>query len=337
MASVRTLFPAGQSLNKQREVYLYLCPPDHLLLMVNTITNQKKATLFALMAVVFWSTMSSAFKITLRYIAFDQMLFWASLFGVITLLIINQAGSKRIKIRDLTPANWISSAIMGLFNPFLYYLVLFKAYELLEAQIAGTLNYAWPVVLVLLSIPFLKQKISVMSVVAILISFLGVAVISLQGNYEELKIINPLGVILALASAFFWAAYWIMNMRDPREETGKIMLNLAFGVAYIFVYLLLTGGIHLPAKNALIGTLYIGLFEMSITFVIWLKALQLSENTARVSNLIYLSPFIALFIIRMTVGEQIHLTTIAGLVFIVAGIIFQQMISGRQTKKTKFK
>ncbi len=302
--------------------------------MVNSKTNQKKAYLFALMAVVFWSTMSSAFKITLRYIAFDQMLFWASLFGVLALFVINRAGSKKLKIKELTRSNWISSAVMGLFNPFLYYLVLFKAYEMLEAQIAGTLNYAWPVVLVLLSIPFLRQKISVMSVVAILISFVGVAIISLQGNYEELKIINPLGVVLAVASAFFWAAYWIMNMRDPREETGKIMLNLAFGVCYVFIYLLLTGGIHFPSKYALVGTVYIGLFEMSITFVIWLKALQMSENTARVSNLIYLSPFIALFIIRVTVGEQIHLTTIAGLIFIVAGIVFQQIISNRQTKNS---
>lgn len=308
--------------------------PQLVTLYVKTVKNQRKAYLFALMAVVFWSTMSSAFKITLRHIPFDQMLFWASLFGVITLLIINQVSSKRIKIHELTSANWISSAIMGLFNPFLYYLVLFKAYELLEAQIAGTLNYAWPVVLVLFSIPFLKQKISVMSIVAILISFVGVAIISLQGNYRDLKIINPLGVILAVASAFIWAAYWIMNMRDPREETGKIMLNLAFGVCYIFIYLLLTGGIHFPSKYALAGTVYIGLFEMSITFVIWLKALQLSENTVRVSNLIYLSPFIALFVIRMTVGEQIHLTTIAGLVFIVAGIIFQQIISNRQTKNS---
>ena len=299
---------------------------------MKSVKSQKKAYLFALLAVLFWSTMSSAFKITLRYIAFDQMLFWASLAGVIALLIINQAGSKRVRIRELTLSNWISSAIMGLFNPFLYYLILFKAYDLLEAQVAGTLNYAWPVVLVLLSIPLLKQKISTMSVIAILISFTGLAIISLQGNYQELKIINPLGVFLAVASAFFWAIYWIMNMKDSREDTGKILLNLVFGVIYISIYLLLTSGIRLPSPEALTGTVYIGLFEMSITFVIWLKALQLSENTARVSNLIYLSPFIALFIIRLAVGEKIHLTTVTGLIFIVAGIILQQIIANRQMR-----
>ena len=71
------------------------------------------------------------------------------------------------------------------------------------------------------------------------------------------------------------------------------------------------------------GTLYIGIFEMSLTFVIWLKALNYSKDTAKVSNLVYLSPFLGLFWINQTVGETIHWYVIAGLVFIVGGILIQ--------------
>jgi len=136
------------------------------------LTNQNKAYLFALLAVLFWSTMSSAFKITLRYIAFDQLLLWSSLFGAITLVLVNQLGKKPLIFKCISRKELLASAVMGFFNPFLYYLVLFKAYELLEAQIAGTLNYTWPIVLVILSIFLLKQRISTWSIVAILISFL---------------------------------------------------------------------------------------------------------------------------------------------------------------------
>ena len=55
---------------------------------------------------------------------------------------------------------------------------------------------------------------------------------------------------------------------------------------------------------------------MSITFVIWLMALKYSENTAKVSNLIFLSPFIALIFISITVGETIRIATLIGLVLI---------------------
>jgi len=289
--------------------------------------NQNKAYIFALLAVVFWSTMSSAFKITLRYISFDQLLLWSSFFGTIALLIVNQIGKSPLNFKNISKKEFFASAVMGFFNPFLYYLVLFKAYELLEAQIAGTLNYIWPIALVLMSIVFLKQKISIWSIVAILISFFGIIVISTHGNIVSIGSASTLGIILAVGSAVFWAYYWILNMKDSREETGKIFLNLIFGFIYILLYLLFTSkSISLPVGYAIIGSIYIGVFEMSITFVIWLLALTNSQNTAKVSNLIYLSPFIALFFIRYTVGEEIHFSTFIGLVFIILGILLQQFI-----------
>jgi len=291
------------------------------------MTNQNKAYLLALLAVLFWSTMSSAFKLTLQYIEFDRLLLWSSLFGAIVLLIINQIGKTPFRFKNLSGKDYLSSAIMGFFNPFLYYLVLFKAYELLEAQIAGTLNYTWPLTLVIMSAIFLKQKIRLLSYVAILISFIGIVIISTKGSLTSFNDSNITGVILAVVSSVFWASYWIMNIKDKREETGKIMLNMLFGFAFILIYLLITSrSIALPKGYALLGTVYIGLFEMSITFVIWLLALKNSMNTAKVSNLIFLSPFFALIFIRFTVHETIHLATIIGLVFIVGGIMFQRFI-----------
>ena len=169
------------------------------------LRDQKKAYLLALLAVLFWSTMSSAFNITLRYIEFDQLLLWTSLVGVITLFIVNQFGKQRLKFGQLSFKEIGMSALMGLFNPFLYYIILFKAYELLEAQIAGTLNYFWPIVLVLLSIPILGQKIRGLSILAIFISFFGLIIISTHGDLLSFKLANPMGVALAVGSAIFWA------------------------------------------------------------------------------------------------------------------------------------
>jgi drug/metabolite transporter (DMT)-like permease len=277
--------------------------------------------------------MSSAFKITLRYIEYDQLLLWSSLFGIIALALFSIIQKKSLRIAKIDRKSLLSSAIMGLFNPFLYYFVLFKAYDLLEAQIAGTLNYFWPIALVLLSIPFLGQKIKTVSIIAIFISFFGLIIISMQGEFRQFKILNPFGVALAVGSAFFWAVYWILNMKDKRKEVEKILLNLCFGFLFILIYILIVKQqIMLPEAKAFIGIVYIGLFEMSITFVIWLKALQYSSDTAKVSNLIYLSPFIALFIIHFVVGEQIHFTTVIGLTIVVTGILIQQ-ISARRLKR----
>lgn len=282
------------------------------------------AYFYALTAIFFWSTMSSAFKLTLRVIDFRTMLFYACFTSVFILFVIILCQKKIKLLYSITNKQLKNSAIMGLLNPFAYYLILFKAYDILAAQIAGTLNYFWPVVLVLLSIFLLKQKIGIKSIFALFISFFGIIIISTEGNIATFKINNPFGVLLALISAFFWALYWILNLKDDRNETVKLFWNFSFGFVYILLTTLIWGGIQAPILEGIVGSIYIGLFEMGITYVLWLKALSLSINTAKISNLVYLSPFIALLIIRLTVGEQILPSTYIGLFFIVSGIIFQK-------------
>jgi len=286
--------------------------------------RQTKAYFFAIIVILFWSTMSSAFKITLRYIDFPFMLLIASFSSVLVFFLILLFQKKIILLRKLKFKDVLHSAFIGFLNPFLYYFVLFKAYTLLMAQEAGTLNYVWPIVLVLLSIPILKQKIGLKSIIAIFVSFFGIIIISTQGRLLSLEFTNIYGVLLALGSALFWALFWLLNLKDKREEVSKLFLNFTFGFIYILITIFFVSDFSMPETKGIIGSVYIGIFEMGITYILWLKALKYSTNTAKVSNLVFLSPFIALIIIRLTVGEEILFSTFVGLIFIVSGIILQR-------------
>lgn len=277
-----------------------------------------------------WSTMSTAFKLTLGFMRFDNLLFWSVLFAMISVGILMFFTGKFKLLLGITKSQIWLSALLGLINPFGYYLVLFKAYELLQAQEAGVLNYTWPVILVILSAIFLKQKIGWLSMAAIIVSFIGLLIISTKGNIFGLKFQQPTGILLAVGSAFLWATYWILNMKDSREGTSKIFLNLIFGAFYILIYMLIFSKITIPSVKGIFGAFYIGTFEMGITFVIWMMALNYSVTTAKVSNLIFLSPFIALLFIRIFVGEKILPSTMLGLALIITGILMQQM---KQLKK----
>lgn len=290
------------------------------------MTSQNKSYIFALSAILFWSTIGSALKLTLRYISFAELLFYASATSFVLLFIAITASRKLDELRQIKFTDLRKAAILGLINPFLYYLVLLKAYDLLPAQEAGTLNYIWPVVLVLLSIPLLKQKIGIMSLVAIFISFAGTIIIATRGNLMSLQFGNPLGVALALGSAIFWSLFWIYNVKDKKDETIKLFLNFCFGLVYILVYLLVTDGFNPINGYGLLGSVYAGIFEMGLTFILWLKAMKYATTTAKISNLVFLSPFISLIFIRFAVGEIILPTTIIGLVFIVSGILLQRFV-----------
>ena len=219
---------------------------------------------------------------------------------------------------------------MGFLNPFLYYVILFKAYSLLPAQEAQPLNWTWPIMLVLLSIVILKQPIRWASVLAILISFSGVLVISTRGDVLGFRFTNLPGALLALGSSVIWALFWIYNVKDRRDEIVKLFLNFAFGSLFTLAAVLFFGEIRVPPAAGILGVIWVGLFEMGITFVTWLKALQLSRTTAQVSNLVYASPFLSLFLIHFIVGEEIFPSTVVGLVLIVAGVVIQQYASRKK-------
>jgi drug/metabolite transporter (DMT)-like permease len=77
---------------------------------------------------------------------------------------------------------------------------------------------------------------------------------------------------------------------------------------------------------------YVGAFEMSITFILWLSALRLSENTAKVGSLIFLSPPLSLIFIHFFVGEDITGATMAGLGLILLGLVAQKGCARRKPK-----
>lgn len=286
--------------------------------------NNRKSYIYAFIAILFWSTVPTAFKISLKQLEIIQMLTIASVTSAIVLGLVVIAEKKLPLILKSSKRDILSSALLGLINPFVYYLILLNAYSLLPAQVAQPLNMIWPIILVFLSVPLLKQSIPGRSYIALLISFVGVYIISSQGKLFNLEGTSLTGVMLATGSSVFWALYFIMNMRDKRDEGVKLFLNFLFGSTYLIVLMSVTGKWQLPVSlKGAAASVYIGLFEMGITFLFWLKALQLARSTDKVSNLVYLAPFISLIFVHFILGEPVFYTTLVGLMLIISGILVQ--------------
>ncbi|MFH2091480.1 MAG: DMT family transporter [Pseudomonadota bacterium] len=291
------------------------------------MTNQTKSYCFALATIACWSTIASASKITLRYISPEQLLFYSSLVSTLVLFIVLGFQDKWHTLRKLTQKDWISSIGFGLLNPFAYYLILFKAYDLLPAQQAQVINYTWAITLSLLSIPLLGQKVSGRQWLAIGLSYCGVLVIATRGNIFSLEFDNPLGVGLALISTIIWALYWILNTKDKRDPVLGLFLNFFCALPFIALYIFFFQEFGQLPMAGYAGAVYIGIFEMGLAFVLWLLALKLTANAARIANLIFIAPFGSLILIHFFVGETIFYSTCVGLFFVISGLFIQSFHS----------
>jgi len=291
----------------------------------------KKSYIYAGLAVLFWSTIPTAFKIGLGELNIMTMLTLATLTSTLVLFIIVAVTGKIDLLWKTTKKDILSSAALGLINPTIYYIILFKAYKLLPAQVAQPLNMIWPIILVFLSVPVLKQSIPGKSFIALFISFIGVFIISSQGSILHPGKSDPAGVMLATGSSVFWALYFIFSMKDRRDESVKLFTNFVFASVFLLIFLSVSGKIAIPNVKGLCASVYVGIFEMGITFYFWLRALKLAPTSDKVSNLVYLAPFISLVFVHFIIKEPVYYTTPAGLLLIITGIFIQN----RRSKQAK--
>lgn len=290
-----------------------------------------QAILLAIVAVLSWSTVATAFKVALTYLTHFEMLLIASITSVLIFIVVLTVQKKWNKVWELTGKQWKELAFQGFLNPAAYYLILFKAYDMLPAQVAQPVNYAWPIVLLILLAVFAKQPIPSKKYIGMFISMSGVVMISLgTGQLSDMDV--PItGVLLAAFSAFFWAGYWMVNNKhkDSIDAIVSLFCSFLWGSLYLIACIPVFG-LSLPNVNGLLAGMYVGGFEMAIPFICFGIAMRITSNPALINQLCYLSPFLSLFFIGMILHEPIVITTYIGLILIVMGIVFNEYFVKKQ-------
>lgn len=299
--------------------------------------DTNKAILYAAIAVLSWSTVATMFKVALRNFSHFEMLLVASFTALLIFSITMTIQRKWALLSSLPASQWKKFALIGLLNPVAYYLVLFKAYNLLPAQVAQPINYCWPIVLLILLAIFARQHIPLLKYIGMALSLSGVVFISLGGGGLQGDGLPVGGLLLALLSAFLWASYWIVNnMNKDIDATLALFLSFGYGSVYLLIASFFVG-VNLNSVPGLLSSMYVGAFEMGIPFIFFGLAIRKTNNSALINQMCYLSPFMSLFFIHLVLGEHIYLTTYAGLFLIVFGIVFNEYIiryfQGKSQKK----
>lgn len=284
------------------------------------------AYVYGMAAVFLWSTVATAFKIALSYYSPLQLVFVAVLTSIIALTSILAWQKKLSLLKQQFLRRPLFYLVTGLINPFLYYVVLFKAYSLLPAQQALSLNYTWAVLLPLLAAPLLKQHLRKSDIAAALIAYTGVFIIATGGDISGFSFDSPLGIGLALTSTLLWCLYWIVNTKDQGDPVVSLLLSFLIGLPFIAITLVLTDALPSFSLKAIFAGMYVGLFEMGITFVLWLMALKTATRTANISTMVFLSPVMSIGFIAWILQETIAMTTYLGLAFILSGMMLQQLL-----------
>lgn len=293
--------------------------------------NNKIALISAGIVLLLWSSVATAFKVALRFLEPFELLFLSSIMSFLALTLIMAFTGRFKKLNEVKKSNRQRLLIAGLLNPVIYYLLLFKAYDMLPAQFAQAVNFTWPLVLAIFAMILKQERFHILRLIMLCLSFGGALVVVLGGKTFPGGISFP-GILIAFATTIFWVVYWLITKSVDEDPVVSLWIPFATGALILSIAALLFFRPQVLGWDAILSAGYVGLFEMSLTFLLWLNALRKTSSTALVSNFIYAVPFLSLIFIRFVLEEPIRASTLIGLFMIAGGIVGQIFIHRKNDK-----
>ncbi len=286
--------------------------------------DKKLSYIYISLTICFWASTAAFGKLILEKLNNLQLLFYVSLFATIWLFIIVLLQKKLNLIKEYKISDYWHFAIMGFVGVFLYYIFLYTGLMYAPAQEAFIVNYTWPIWVVIFSIFILKENFNTKKLIGILLGFIWVYIVATNGNLTNFHITNIKGDLFALTGAIVYGLFSIYGKKYNYDKITSIMFYYLFTFLYISITIIIFS--YIPAINfyEFLILIWLGVFCSGFAFVFWFLALK-HGDTAKISNIIFLTPFFSLVYIYFLLGEKILFSSIIGLVLIILGIIVQSL------------
>ncbi len=290
----------------------------------------KKTYIFACITIFLWSTVATVAKLLLDSYNKFQVLWISSLFAFLFLLLVNIFTGNIKKLREYKTKDIITSVLIGLPGTFFYYVFYYTGTALMPASQAFIINYLWPIMSVVFASIILKEKMSLRKAIAIGLSFAGVVIV-MGGGAGENSSSSLTGALCCVLGAISYGLFTSLNQKHRYDKRISMMIN--YFVTFVLTSIIngVSGNLFIPVFPELLGFMWNGMFAIAVANTLWMLALE-SGKTAKISNLAYITPFISLIWTSLILKEDIRLTSVMGLVVIVAGI-FIQLSDGKKADK----
>lgn len=242
-------------------------------------------------------------------------------FGTASTVLALYAFAKRMRLPERSELPLIG--LTGFLGISVYHVALNFGEVTVQAGAASLLISAAPVFTALLSVAVLKERLTKLGWLGILLAFAGVALIALSGG-RGLHF-TP-GALLILLAATVAAIHSILSKKLLRRHAALEFTCYSIWAGTLPLLIFLPGLLRrLPvaAPQATFAVIYLGIFPAAIAYVLWNYALA-RMPASLLSSFLYLSPVLASLIAWLWLGEVPALLTLVGGAIAILGVVLVQ-------------
>ena len=283
--------------------------------------SKTKAIIYTLICVALWGLIPVVSKLGQASLDNHQFLFWSSVVSFIAFLVATVTVKKSKEFLSYKPGDWISAIVLGFLGTYLYYILLYFGYANAQGLEVLVLQYSWPIFIVLLSVFILNEKLTPRRGLAVLLGFVGVALVLTKGNITEIHLDNYFVDMLVIGAALSFGLFSVLSKKVNLEPYTMIMIFFLTASIASLVSMLLFSDFSLPTKDSIVPVLVNGLFVNGFSYIFWIKALKEAEASF-VAPLVFLTPVLsALYLIIFFQEPLLPVYGIGLLAVIIGGLL----------------
>lgn len=246
-----------------------------------------------------------------------SVIFYRMLFSVIMLavLIVVKRSSFKVNTKQL-------KTIFGL--SFFYAatsLLLIESYLYIPSGIATTISFLYPVAVTLILFFGFKERISSTTLIAILLSLLGVFLLS--GSTSQTTF-QPIGLVCVITTIFTYSAYIVGINKTSANSVDSLTLSfyvLLFTCLFFAVNVFVRGDLEPIESTLQLGSLLLlGFIPTVLSNLFLLLALKRADS-ATVSSFGCMEPLTALGVGVLVFKEELDIIKIAGVILVILAVI----------------
>ena len=295
--------------------------------LLTNVSAVRRSTLLGLVAILFWSTtIAFSRSLTEQLGTLTAATLIYTFAGLVGLLITGLRPGAFNQLRGLPPRYIIGCGALFVAYIAALYLAIGMSVTRVQVLVVGLINYLWPGLSLLFSIPFLGRRARPFLPVGIVLALAGVWLattgdneLTIQALLQEGQNLLPYG--LALFAAVCWGLYSNLSRRWAGDnDSGAVPLFLlASGLLLGAIRLLNPEVSHWSLPSAL-ELAYMAVFPGMLAYVLWDIAVRKGEIILGAS-LSYLTPLLSTLFSTIVLAVQPGVALWLGAVLVIIGAV----------------
>ena len=272
------------------------------------------------LCIVLWSLIPTVAKFAQNGLDHHQYLFYSSIVSFLSIFVVSLFQNKLKEILRYSKKVILVLFALG-FLDFLYYLLLYFGYKHANGLEVLVIQYMWPIFIVFLSLIILKENFTIKKLLSIVLGFIGVSLVITKGDFVSLDFSQIDVLLIVMIGSIAFALFSVLSKIIKVDATNAVMIYFFSAILYSIITVGTYSSFIMPSTNDWISILINGAFINGISYLFWIKGLQIFD-ASKVAPYLFITPILSAFFLIVFFDEAILTIYFVGLFFVVlSGLI----------------